>query len=198
MLRDGAKEASRHAYRDAHGNLKGYVFRIERADGSKMTPPLAYCRNERGFSCWKWQAFEKENKTLYGLEKLARDPLKPILAVEGEKTADAAQKLFPDHHVVTWSGGAGNVDKTDWEPLAGKTVVVWPDNDAQGHKAAEALKRIVDRLSAQKGHTEGKKGSVAIVDLSAADLPPKWDLADAPPQGWTLEKIRRNGRRTLC
>src|SRR3990167_3518373 len=132
MLKDGAKETQRHAYRDAEGNLKGYVFRIEKSDGSKITPPLAYCQNENGFKAWKWQGFEKENKTPYGIENLAQNRNKPILVVEGEKTADASRELLPDYNVLTWSGGAWSVGKTNWECLAGKDVVIWPDNDEGG------------------------------------------------------------------
>jgi DNA primase len=185
MLKDGATEASRHAYRDEAGNLKGYVFRIEKADGSKITPPLAWCENEKGVEAWKWLGFEKENKTPYGIEKLAQNPHKPILVVEGEKTADAAQKLLPEHNVLTWSGGAGNVGKTNWECLAGREVVVWPDNDSGGLKAADTLQKIVSSVNTEKG----LDGSVSLVSLPST-LPEKWDLADKLPEGWTFDTVK--------
>jgi hypothetical protein len=185
MLKDGAREVGRYAYRDGQGNLKGYVFRIEKADGSKITPPLSWCENEDGLKAWKWQAFEKESKTPYGIEKLAQDQTRPVLVVEGEKTADAAQKLLPGYHVLTWGGGAGNVGKTNWEALAGRDVVIWPDNDPGGHKAAGALYDII--VAANAGKSE--ESSVAIVPLPEG-LPPKWDLADPLPEGWTLETVK--------
>jgi len=185
MLKGGNKEVSRHAYRDEAGNLKGYVFRIEKADGSKFTPPLAYCENEKGFKAWKWQAFEKENKTAYGIEKLAQYPTKSILVVEGEKTADAAQKRLPEYNVLTSSGGAGNVGKTNWECLAGREVVIWPDNDIGGLKAADTLQKIAYSVNAEKGI----EGSVGIVSLPH-DLPEKWDLADDMPKSWTLDNLK--------
>jgi Ti-type conjugative transfer relaxase TraA len=198
MLKDGSKETHRHAYRDEQGNLKGYIFRIEKADGSKITPPLAWCENEDGFRAWKWQGFEKESKTPYGIEKLAQDPTKPILVVEGEKTADAAQKLLPEYHVLTWSGGAGNVSKTNWNCLLDREVVIWPDNDAGGIRAAESLQKIVNSLKVEgrlpvevQFPTEGQRytekdlqGSIGIVSLPEG-LPEKWDLADKLPEGWT-------------
>ncbi|MGV8948897.1 MAG: AAA family ATPase [Candidatus Paracaedibacter sp.] len=185
MIKDGAKETHRHAYRDEVGNLKGYVFRIEKADGSKFTPPLAYCENEKGFKAWKWQAFEKENKTPYGIEKLAQEPNKPILIVEGEKTCDAAQKLLAGHNVLTWSGGAGNVGKTNWECLAGREITIWPDNDVGGIKAADTLQKIVSSINTEKN----LHGSVGIVPLPHS-LPEKWDLADKLPEGWTVDTIK--------
>lgn len=185
MLKDGAREVSRHAYRDEQGNLKGYVFRIEKADRSKITPPLAWCENKDGFQAWKWQGFEKENRTPYGIEKIAQDPGKAILVVEGEKTADAAQKLLPEYHVLTWSGGAGNVGKTNWDCLAGKDVIIWPDNDASGVKAAQTLEKIAGSIKAEKG----LHASVGIVPLPET-LPEKWDLADPLPEGWSLDTIK--------
>ena len=185
MLKDDATEASRHTYRDEAGNLKGYVFRIEKADGSKITPPLAWCENENGIKAWKWQAFEKENKTPYGIEKLAQSPDKPILVVEGEKTADAAQKLLPEYNVLTWGGGAGNVGKTNWECLAGREVIIWPDNDVGGFKAADTLQKIVFSINAEKG----LHASVGIVSLPQG-IPEKWDLADKLPEGWTLDTVK--------
>jgi len=84
------------------------------ATKNKKTPPLAYCTNERGFKAWKWQGFETEDKTPYGIEKLAKDQSKPVLIVSGEKTADIASKRLPDYHILTWLGGDGNVGKTNW------------------------------------------------------------------------------------
>ena len=185
MLKDGARETARYAYRDEAGNLKGYVFRIEKADGSKITPPLAWCQNERGFKAWKWQGFEKDNRTPYGIEKLSGEPGKPVLVVEGEKTADAAQKLLPDYHVLTWSGGAGSVGKTNWDCLAGKDVVIWPDNDAGSIKAAQTLQKILSSVNAEKG-LHASAGIISLPDT----LPEKWDLADQLPAGWTLDTIK--------
>ena len=194
MLKDGATEASRHAYRDEAGNLKGFVFRIEKADGSKITPPLAWCENENGIKAWKWQGFEKENKTPYGIEKLAQNPDKAVLVVEGEKTADAAQKLLPEYNVLTWGGGAGNVGKTNWECLTGRKVIVWPDYDYDqgGQIAAEKLQKIVTQINKETG----REGSVGIVKLPPLTpdqsplLPDKWDLADKLPEDWTLNTVK--------
>ena len=45
-------------------------------------------------------------RPLYNLDKLAERPDDWILVVEGEKTADAAAELFPDHVAMTSPGGA--------------------------------------------------------------------------------------------
>jgi hypothetical protein len=199
MLSDGGKETGRYAYRDEHGNLKGYVVRIERPGPEdsekpeKSTPPLAYCENQRGFRCWRWQGFESKDRTPYGLEKLARDPHKPVLIVEGEKTADAAQKLLPEYHVLSWCGGASAVGNTNWAPLVGRTVAIWPDNDDGGFKAADKLQKIVSKLNAEQeqAHDVIGKGTIAVVAIPGGELPGKWDLADKLPQGWTVDTVRQ-------
>jgi len=200
MLEDGGKETHRHAYRDEDGRLKGYVIRIERVDKDKskvikFTPPLAYCENEKGFRVWKWQGFETENKTPYGIEKLKQNSTKPILVVEGEKAADAAQKLLPEYHVLTWQGGAGNVGNTNWRCLVGKDVAIWPDYDYDqgGQRAAQKLQKTIGKLN-KESRAEGRVG---IVDLPPMEtgatplLPDKWDLADKLPEGWTLDTVRQ-------
>lgn len=197
MLKDGWNEAARYAYRDEEGNLKGYVIRLEKHNGDKVdkrTPPLAYCENDKGQKAWRWLGFEKENKTPYKIEVLSQDPNKPILVVEGEKTADAAQKLLSEYNVLTWGGGAGNVDKTNWQCLVGKTVVIWPDYDYKqsGQEAAQKLQRILIQLN----KTAGKESCIGIVDLlkhipDPHYLPDKWDLGDQLPKGWTLDTLRQ-------
>ena len=192
MLQEDAKETARYAYRDATGNLKGYVFRIQKPDGSKITPPLAYCQNETGFKVWRWQGFEKRDRTPYGIEKLANDPIKPILIVEGEKTADAAQKLFPEHHVLTWQGGVNGAHLTNWNDLSGKQIVIWPDHDDVGIKCAHELAKTL--ISNPDPDT-----SVSVVQLPLG-TPESWDVGDKLPESWnkdTLNDLLLNAQKSV-
>jgi ATP-dependent exoDNAse (exonuclease V) alpha subunit len=193
MFEDGNKETARYAYRDEQGRLLGYVVRLEKPNPKdphgknlKETRPLAYCENEKGFRCWKSLGFFGDEKLPYGLEKLAQDSDKPILVVEGEKTADAAQKLLPGYHVLGWIGGAGSISKTNWGCLVGREVVVWPDHDHnQGsQKAAQKLEKLVTNLNKETA----KNGRIGIVNLPEY-LSNKWDLADKLPKGWTLDTV---------
>ena len=43
--------------------------------------------------------------------------------------ADAAAALFPDLAATAPMNGAKSPDKTDWSPVKGRGVVVWPDHD---------------------------------------------------------------------
>jgi hypothetical protein len=192
MLKDGYRLASIHDYRDICGKLKGHVVRFEKeieyngeTQTIKSTLPLSYCMNEKGKTYWRWKAFETKNKSPYGIEKLDHDPSKPILIVEGEKTADSAQKMLPEYNVLTWSGGASNVNKTNWQCLGGKEITIWPDFDESGRKAAATLYQILASLNAENN----SQNSVNIVSLPEL-LPVKWDLADPLPEGWTLQTIK--------
>ncbi len=76
--------------------------------------------------------------------------------------------------------GSKSPHKADWAPLKGRQVVVWPDNDKSGSEYAEAVARLC---------MDSDAASVAIVTVPP-DFPPRWDLADALPEGWALERLR--------
>ncbi len=171
-----------YTYKDQQGQNLGYVARIEDKDGSKITPTLTYCENEKGQQHWRWKGFG-DNRPLYGLDRLQDN--KPILIVEGEKTADAAQKLLPTHAVLSWPGGVGAVNKADWSPLIGRDVTIWPDNDVSGQKAADQITKTLTKLN----QSAAKEPQIKIVDLPK-DLPAKWDLADKMPETLTVDKVQ--------
>jgi uncharacterized protein (DUF927 family) len=148
------------------------VARFDMPDGTKEVLPLTLWR-DGGRLRWLWKAPPKP-RPLYGLDDLARRPAARVLAVEGEKAAVAAGKHLPNRAVVTWSGGSKAWAKTDWRPLAGRDVVVWPDADKAGRDASQAVARAARAAGA---------ASVAIVSLPVG-LPEGWDLADDWPSGF--------------
>ena len=115
-------------------------------------------------------------RPLYRLAELERHFWAPVLITEGEKAADAAVALFPDHVVMSWCGGSQAIASVDWSPLAGRAVSLWPDADASGREAMARLSALLLELGCH----------VAVV------LPPScteedWDLVDAPgASGWDL------------
>jgi hypothetical protein len=161
-------------YRDAAGALLFLVARFDPPGERKQVLPLA-C----GSDGWRWRA-PPAPRPLYGLDRLAARPDATALVVEGEKTADAAAALFPDMVAVTWQGGALAVAKTDWQPLRVRHVIVWPDADDAGRRAAIAV--------AQAARAAGAE-TVSVVKVPS-DWPSGWDLADDPPKGVTLDTLR--------
>lgn len=165
------QETARYCYRDLEGGVLGFVVRFEGA-GSKLTLPLTYCQNDFGERSWRWKGFPTP-RIPYGAEAL-KDSTNTILIVEGEKTAEAAKRIFPALTVLTWVGGTGSMHLTQWGCLKGRDVILWPDNDDPGLKCMDKLKAISEKIGAQ---------SVKIVHLPS-NTPQAWDLADTFPEGW--------------
>lgn len=160
-------------YTDADGRYIRMLFRMDHATERKLPLPLIYCGKGKHGQDVYWFNDLRGSKPLYGLHLLAQRPDADVLMVEGEKAAEAARSLFPDSVVVTWAGGANNARKVDVEPLAGRRVTAWPDNDPAGRQAA----RLVLACSIEAGAK-----AAAMVDVPDA-FPAKWDLADPLPAG---------------
>jgi len=174
-----------YEYRNSDNQLLGFAVRIEEGTtGNKKVLPVAYCHNAAtGKSRWMSKGFsDNGTKPIYGLEKLAKHPDKPILIVEGEKTVDAATKLLPNYTVISWMGGAQSVDRVDWSRLSNKIITIWPDNDAPGVVAA---KNIVSHIDNHNGFA----GLVSVIDTKQLGLPQKWDLADDLPAHMAYDSL---------
>ena len=67
-----------------------------------------------------------------------------MAVVEGERCVGvAATDSFPDAVVTTWQGGSDAWRSTDWEPLAGRDVLLSADSDRSGR---EAMRQIAEHL----------------------------------------------------
>ncbi len=158
-----------YEYRNINNELCGYVIRIkDQTTDKKVTLPVVYTENDKGIRSWRSRGFG-DNRCLYNEQRLYNSN-KPVLIVEGEKTANNAQSLYPEFDVISWSGGAGSYDKSNWNVLQGKQVTIWPDNDKAGIDAAHNIKSLLENNNITKAK---------IIDLKQIDfLPQKWDLAD--------------------
>ena len=158
-----------YEYRNINNQLYGYVVRIKNTStNEKELIPVTYSESPE-HQGWRAKGFG-DNRTLYNEHMINSD--KPILIVEGEKTANAASKLYPEFTVVTWSGGANSYNKTNWQQLKDKEIIIWPDNDKAGIDAAKNIKEILKHIGTKSTH---------IIDLTKLHLPEKWDLADKLP-----------------
>lgn len=114
-----------------------------------------------------------------------------VMLAEGEKTADALVRLGAPC-AATWAGGTNGVDKADYAPLAGRTAVIVPDNDAPGQKALDTLVGILQPIAAEvkvwrvPGHLndaadlwlEGGSLDDLTPDPVTTDLPHSWAPVD--------------------
>ena len=69
----------------------------------------------------------------------------PYLIVEGPKTREIASEHLPDFNVLTWNGGANNVDKVDWSAVIpdDATVYLWADDDQPGVSAMMKIEEVL-------------------------------------------------------
>lgn len=151
-------------YTAADGALLFQVCRYHPRDFRQRRPD--------GRGGWIWNLKEVE-PVPYRLPGLAEAEL--VFVAEGEKDCDnlAAIGLV----ATTNPGGAGK-----WRPgyarhLAGKRVIVLPDNDKVGREHAQAIASSLTGIAA----------SVTILELP--DLPAKGDVSDWLAAGGTAEKL---------
>lgn len=98
-----------------------------------------------------------------------------VVFCEGEKCVDALGRL--GIVATTSPAGAGKAEHCDLSPLAGKHVILWPDNDPpddKGHRIGIAHMRDVQRrLQAIR-----PRPRISWLDPDGLNLPPKGDAAD--------------------
>jgi predicted P-loop ATPase len=165
-----------YRYNDAAGRFLAYVLRADFGD-RKMTPLIQWCENGDK-AAWCHRPFVGA-RPLYRLHQLVTRPDAQVLVVEGEKCADAAQALLPSLAVTTWQGGGKAAGKSDWSPVSGRDVLIWPDADPEGLTAAHEAGRLA---------TEAGARSVRVIEIPA-DKPKGWDIADAIEDGWTKADV---------
>jgi hypothetical protein len=125
-----------------------------------------------------------ETLPLYGLDTLG--DARQVIVVEGEKCRDALAGET-GRTVLSWAGGTQGVKHTDWSPLAGRNVVIWPDADAPGLGTANEIAAILVDLGA----------TVRVIDVMRDDPPKGWDAADAIRDGWDKARLDRFMRDTV-
>ena len=158
-------------YYDENGNALAHIIRFDKPNGSKSYCPLTYWKNpQTGERGWKPKALPTP-RPLYNLDRIVGNNDDFIVVAEGEKSADAAAKLF-GRTATTSLNGANGVGQTDWTPLFGRNLLIWPDNDEAGQKYADA---VIAAL--------GDKAKIKVIRFTEKH-PEKWDAADALEEGW--------------
>jgi putative DNA primase/helicase len=160
-------------YSDSEGRLLGYVHRFDGPEGKEFRPLTLWLSKADGAFAWRWTSWPTP-RPLYGLQRLAERPSAPVVVTEGEKACDAAGRLLPAFAAVTNPNGAKSADKTDWSPLRGRAVTIWPDADAAGLAFAKTAAKAMLSVGAASVATIAPPHGVFI----------GWDAADALEAGW--------------
>ncbi|WP_197387975.1 phage/plasmid primase, P4 family [Ralstonia pseudosolanacearum] len=160
-------------YLDAAGRLLGVVYRYD--------PP------GRGKEFRPWDAKRRkmappEPRPLYNQPGLASAT--QVVFVEGEK---CAQALIDAGIVATTAmhGANAPVDKTDWSPLAGKAVLIWPDRDKPGWEYAANAAQAMLSAGATTCH----------ILYPPEEAGEGWDAADAVAEGFDVAAFIAHGPR---
>jgi len=192
------KPSKRYPYHDKDGRVNFYHDRYDKPKGEKKQfSPLTLWEKD-GKREWRFKV-PPGLRPLFGLPGLLQYPDAVCWFVEGEKAAEALQKLLPDHPILCWQGRSQAVEKSDYTALAGRDCIVFPDNDLARKKAAnDLMKRLtavgacsvrvldIEKLALTPGlQGEGKGRTATLSDgepLAVGD-----DAADLVERGWKSE-----------
>lgn len=163
--RHGPRSAS-WVYHCAKGELVGMVLRWDSTDGKKSILPVSRLADGSGWIIGGMP----ELRPLYGLPALlATKPGERVYVTEGEKAADAARAV--GLVATTSPHGSKSAGKADWSHLAGRDVVIMPDNDKPGEQYAQDVARLARAAGA-------KSVRVARLIELWAGMPVGGDMAD--------------------
>jgi hypothetical protein len=189
-------------YRDYKGKpLYRVVTTRNKNTGAKYPIPTAYSRWVREQEVWDedLKAYKKtgkildttgwnqkdwpDNTPLCGLNYLMLRPEAPVLVVEGEKTWASVITRLPEFAAVTWRGGTHRVGAADWSALRNRNVIICPDYDAVGQKAALRIANILKR--------QANNVKICWEGLGAGIHEQGWDMADEPDASRLREYIKK-------
>lgn len=163
-------------YYDENNQLIVIVYRYD--------PPLEK-KQFKPFDVKKQRFKEPEIRPLYNILGILKSD--KVILVEGEKCAEA---LIEKGITATTAmfGANATLDKTDWTPLKGKHIIIWPDNDEAGNKYAK--------------NAEKKLLELGVASLATLKIPPNkprsWDAADCLLEGINVsEFIEKNSRKII-
>lgn len=172
------EEAAEHFARERKGAVAGIWTYCDAAGGAVMAVVRVDIGDRKEYRPLRrrgpgWVVGDPAGRlVLYELPHLLRRAQDVVYVVEGEKCADYLYDL--GLLATTSSHGAGSAARTDWSPLAGRDVVILPDNDDAGERYADKVFDLLGALS--------PRPRVRVVRLDG--LPEKGDVADFVRERW--------------
>lgn len=132
------KPSATWTYSDREGAAIGIVVRWDKPDGKKDIRPIS-----KNCSGW-YQGGMPEPRPIYRLPEVI-ESRGWIYVVEGEKCAEAVRSIGLT--ATTSPHGSNSAHLADWSALAGKDLVISPDNDPAGEKYMNAVVEELRKLS---------------------------------------------------
>lgn len=176
VMRNGFRFEALHEFTARDGQPLHWRIRLKHpGTGDKWIRPMQ--RSGDGFKQGEPQY--PDGKPLYRLHELAARPGALVIVTEGEHKADQLAGLGL---LVTTSGAADSAGKADWQELAGREVLIWPDHDEAGRRYADAVAAALMPLGCE----------LRVMDGAALGLAAKGDAADwlaAHPQATAADVL---------
>lgn len=159
-----------HTYMDVDGNTLYWRIRLKHSNGEKWIRPMH--KDVHG-KFYLGEPPELKIKTLYGLQYIKKHQNAQVFIVEGEYPADSLNIFFQKHNVqdqyiAITSGSASSAESADWQPLAGRSCFIWPDNDTPGEN-------YLNQVSVKLNNLGCAINQIEITDLN---LPISGDCVD--------------------
>lgn len=162
---DLGKPTAKWDYFDKNNKLIACVYRYDTEDGKEF----------RVWDVKNRKAKSPDPRPLYNIPGITS--AKKIVLVEGEKSADSLI-AYGLTATTAMFGANAPINKTDWSPLIGKEVIIWPDNDEAG---IEYGQKIAAHLL--------KVASFVSLITPPKHKPHKWDAADAVAEGFNINSL---------
>ncbi|STX44499.1 5' DNA primase TraC [Legionella donaldsonii] len=152
-----------HVYDDDKGNVVYIRIRLKHPDGKKWIRPFHLCSKRKA-----WVLGEpkfNQNKLLYHLNNIVKNPHKDIWVVEGEQKVDRLECLG---YLATTSGSSSSASTANWEILRDRNIIIWRDYDASGLSYAREVCSLLRPLNCR----------IKFIDVAQLHLPEKGDIID--------------------
>ena len=173
-------------YLDAAGALIAVVYRHDPPGRKKEFRPWDVKRRKMA---------PPDPRPLYNQPGLIAASL--VVLVEGEKCAKALIDIGVAA-TTAMHGANAPVDETDWSPLAGKAVLIWPDKDKPGWDYADRASQAVLAAGATRCHI-----LYPPTDRPRAGMPPTpWSRGSMSPissptgRAWRCTRHRMTSMRS--
>jgi putative DNA primase/helicase len=173
---DLGKATAKWDYLDAAGKLIAIVYRYD---------PPGQKKEFRPWDVKRKKAAPPNPRPLYNQSGMLNSD--QVVLVEGEK---CAQSLIDAGVCATTAmfGANAPVEKTDWSPLTGKAVIIWPDKDKPGWSYAENAAQAI--LMA--------KATSCVILYPPEGKSDGWDCADAVAEGLdVIDIVQSSPRMTM-
>lgn len=171
-LREGYKYLGYHQYHDASGDVLYFKIRLKHEDGRKWIRPFHFDLDKQVYVL-REPKFD-HGKPLYRLPEIKKYT-EEVWINEGEACVEAMEKYGI---LATTSGSSTSANQTDFTPLQGRSIIIWPDNNKAGLAYANEVTKKLFSLNAK----------VMWVDINQLNLPEGGDFVDWLESKFSLSK----------